>query len=301
MQKIVLIVGPTAVGKTSLALRLCRDIGGEIVSADSGQVYIGMDIGTGKTDLINGGVPFHLVGVVEPTSQFDVCKFIGLADAAISDILGRGLVPFVVGGTNFYINSLVYGICKAPSRSEEIRSELVDTLRRHGKEALYSILLEEDPLLAARLHPNDTSRIIRGIEVKRLSGRSLLELINTPRERRYSTLRVALNLQRELLYRKINERVDEMIKLGLVDEVRTLVSKYGTSPSPFKAIGYKEVIAYLNGEISLERAIYLIKRNTRRFAKRQLTWLRGEGDIEWFGPDEYDRIKKRVVDFVSKG
>lgn len=295
MLKIIVICGPTAVGKTKLAAVLCKDFDGEIISADSQQVYRGMDIGTAKEMPAGSGVACHLIDVVRPDEPFDAAKFAALGQEAISDIVRRGKVPFVVGGTGFYIKALIDGLPLAPGRAGIIRKELIDIKERDGSRALYEILKVEDPSMAGRLNPNDFQRIIRAIEVKRLTGRSLASFKMKPQNSlRYLPLKIGLTVDRALLYERINARVDKMIEDGLVAEVEEIVSRYGTDIQPLKAVGYKEIASYLSGNMTLDRAVALTKQNTRRFAKRQLTWFRRDPDIEWHSPDDYDGIRKVI-------
>jgi tRNA dimethylallyltransferase len=295
LNKIIIICGPTAVGKTAVGLELCRRLGGEVVSADSQQVYRGMDIGTAKDDLIGSDIPCHLVDIIDPDQLFDVAQFKEKADEVIKDIVSREKVPVVVGGTGFYIKVLVESLCEAPSRDEDIRLELDAIRDAKGAEAIYNILKSEDPLMAERLNVNDYQRVSRAIEVKRITGRSLSEFqTNQVVEPHYKAVMVGLNANRISLYQKINERVDTMIKRGLVEEVKGIVDNYGYAIQSLKAVGYKEIVGFLKGDTDLERAVFLTKRNTRRFAKRQLTWFRRDPQIEWFAPSAVDDIVEYV-------
>lgn len=303
--KIVVICGPTAVGKTSLGIKLCKKFNGEIVSADSQQVYRGMDIGTAKEDLTSAGVRCHLVDVIEPDQPFDVAKFKELADEAIAGIAGRGRLPVVVGGTGLYIKILLEGISPAPGRNEDIRRELMDIRERDGQEALYQILKDEDPTAAERLHVNDTSRIVRAVEIKRQTAdirpqKSDCLSLRGGRgpTRQSSPLKLALTVDRAELYSRINERVDQMIERGLVAEVEGLLAKYGPDIQSLKAVGYKEIVSYLKNERNLEEAIELTKQSTRRFAKRQLTWFRGDKNIEWYSPENFEEIEESIRRFI---
>lgn len=297
-KKIIIICGPTAVGKTSLGVELCKKLNGEIISADSQQVYRGMDIGTAKDDLTGTGVVCHLVDVVNPDEAFDAVKFAEMADTAIADISGREKVPIVVGGTGFYIRVLMNGLCEAPARDENIRAELLATKLKDGAGALYEILKNEDPAIAKKIHKNNFPRIMRAIEVKRLTGRSLSDLqaavALTPR---YDALKIGLNIERAELYKRINERVDKMITNGLISEVEGLVAKYGPDIQSLKAVGYKEFVQYIKKELSLETATTLTKQNTRHFAKRQLTWFNADKEIVWYQPDERELIVEAVTKF----
>lgn len=296
MHDLIVICGPTAVGKTAVALKLCKEMNGEIVSSDSQQVYRGMDIGTAKEDLSGHGVPCHLIDVVEPNEHFDAAMFVTMAEKAIADIEGRGRLPFIVGGTGLYIKGLLEGFSDAPGRDEVIREELNSIAKAKGRAALHDILRSEDPIMAEKLHPNDITRVIRAIEIKRLTGKSIspspLRGEGKGGGGRYSPLKLGLNIDRPTLYDRINKRVDHMIERGLVEEVKRLTEKYGYDIQSLKAVGYKEIAEFLKGNCTLEKAIELTKRNTRRFAKRQLTWFKADPEIKWFHPDSVIDVQK---------
>ena len=300
LSKLIIICGPTAVGKTSVGVELCRRLGGEIVSADSQQVYRGMDIGTAKDDLAGCDIPCHLIDVVTPDQLFDAATFMEAGDAAVADILSRKKVPIVVGGTGLYLRALLEGLCEAPSRDPSIRDELLEIAAKEGKQALHKILQKEDPVMAGRLHPNDLSRVMRAIEVKRVTGQSLSEIqeSHTP-DKRYDSLKVGLMLDREILYDRINQRVDHMMAAGLEGEVKKIIEQYGDDLQSLKAVGYREMVSYLKGEMELEEAIRLTKQNTRHFAKRQMTWFRSDSDIQWFPPDKIDDIETASKKFLN--
>ncbi len=300
LSKLIIICGPTAVGKTSVGVELCRRLGGEIVSADSQQVYRGMDIGTAKDDLAGCDIPCHLIDVVTPDQLFDAATFMEAGDAAVAEILSRKKVPIVVGGTGLYLRALLEGLCEAPSRDPSIRDELLEIAAKEGKQALHKILQKEDPVMAGRLHPNDLSRVMRAIEVKRVTGQSLSEIqeSHTP-DKRYDSLKVGLMLDREILYDRINQRVDHMMAAGLEGEVKKIIEQYGDDLQSLKAVGYREMVSYLKGEMELEEAIRLTKQNTRHFAKRQMTWFRSDSDIQWFPPDKIDDIETASKKFLN--
>ncbi len=295
-EPLLILTGPTAVGKTALSLRLAHDLGGEVVSADSMQVYRHMDVGSAKImpDEMEG-IPHHLINVVEPTEEFHVKKFTSLAKAAVADVHSRGRLPIVVGGTGFYIQALLYDVAFTEASDDgTYRKKLErDYDEPGGATALFKRLKEIDPASAAIIHPNNKKRLIRALEYHHLTG----EPISTHNERerhresRYRFLYYVLTDERETIYRRINQRVDAMIADGLVDEVRRLMDMGVTRDmTAMQGLGYKEVAAYVDGEISLDEAIYRIKRDTRHFAKRQLTWFRRERDVRWidrgaFGSD----------------
>lgn len=293
MQKIIIICGPTAIGKTRVGIELAKRFDGEIVSADSQQVWRGFDIGTAKPDLKErSDVPHHLIDVAEPDERFDAAKYVALADAAIAGIAARGKVPFVVGGTGMYIRMLVHGICDAPPRDQDIRAEFEAEIEKHGVPALHEELGKIDPETAASLSPNDRTRIVRALEIHRLTGMpaSAFRKRHGFKERRYDALKIGLSIDRAELYRRIDERVDRMIKDGLAGEVRSLLERYPEGCQPFHAVGYREIVDFVKGRIDLDEAVRLAKRASRRFAKRQLTWFRADTEIRWFGPHQIDEI-----------
>lgn len=304
MQKIVIICGPTAAGKTRAGIELAQRFGGEIVSADSQQVWRGFDVGTAKpTADERAQVPHHLLDSVDPSERFDAARFVALADQSIAEIAGRGRVPFVVGGTGMYLRMLVRGICGAPPRDPEVRRELEAAIDARGAKAVHAELAAIDPDAAARIAPNDRARIVRALEIHRLTGTpaSAFRAGHEFCERRYDALWIGLTMERAELYRRIDGRVDRMIAEGLVGEVARLRRHVGDDAQPFAAVGYKEIVAHLRGECTLEDAIRLIKRNSRRFAKRQLTWFRAEPEIRWLLPEDDEALAQAVSAFVGLG
>ena len=290
-KKLIVIAGPTGVGKTDISIKLAKRIGGSIVSADSMQVYKEMDIGSAKiTREEMEGIEHHLIDVLEPTEDFNVCRFKDMADAAISDIYESGKIPILVGGTGFYIQSVLYDIdFDETDEGGEIRAGLERLATDEGADSLWRRLSEVDPESADAIHPNNVKRVIRALEFFELTGKKISEhnrrerAKESPFEYRY----FVLNDERSRLYERIDARVDKMIRLGLVDEVRSLKSRGVTRKmTSMQGLGYKEIFSYLEGEISLERAIYLIKRDTRHFAKRQLTWFKRERDVIWLDKSE---------------
>jgi len=301
---LIAIVGPTAVGKSELALRLAEEFGGEIVSADSRQIYRGLDIGTAKpTAEERQRVPHHLLDVVNPDEVLTLAQYQELAYAAIDDILARGKVPFLVGGTGLYIKAVVEGwsIPRVPP-NERLRAELYRLAELEGPEALHARLREVDPAAAARIDPRNVRRVVRALEVYAETGRPISEL-----QRRspppYRTLQIGLTMEREELYRRIDARVERMLERGLVEEVRGLIERgYGLDLPAMSGLGYREMGLYLRGEIGLEEAIRLIKRNTRRFVRHQYNWFRlDDPDIHWFDAlsEPYDEIKELVASFLG--
>jgi tRNA dimethylallyltransferase len=285
---LVVITGPTAVGKTDISIEVAQRLQGEIVSCDSMQVYKYMDIGTAKPSAYEREiVPHHLIDVVTPDIDFNVARFQELAEAAISDITSRGRIPVLVGGTGLYIKAVVDGfLFPWEGASKEIRESLEEEAAKKGSAALYARLEEVDRPAARKIHPNDARRIIRALEVYITTGRPISEMWREGRRKKRARfdrlVMVGLVRERPALYERINRRCDKMIELGLVEETRQLLDRgYGKTLTSGQALGYKEIVPYLKGECSLEEAVELIKRDTRRYAKRQLTWFRADPRIEW--------------------
>jgi tRNA dimethylallyltransferase len=281
--QVVVILGPTAVGKTAVGLRVAEQIGGEIISADSAAVYRGMDIGTAKpTAEERARVRFHLIDVADPDEPFTAAKFRELALEAIRDIQARGKRVLIVGGTGLYLRVLLHGFSLAPPpRDPTIRKRLQQEAREQGLPALYARLQQVDPQAAARIHPNDAVRIIRALEVYEMTGKPVSEWQHRA-ERELPARKFGLTMPRPLLYQRINARVDQMMAQGFLQEVQNLLSKgYNRDLPALKGLGYRHLIAYLMGERGLEEAVALWKRDTRRFAKRQMTWFRREPGVHW--------------------
>lgn len=300
---LLVILGPTAAGKTKVAVEIALLTGGEVISADSMSVYRYMDIGTAKpAPEERKGVPHHLIDIVFPNEEFSVAHYQSMAVAAIEDIYQRGNLPIMAGGTGLYINAVIDGYQFGPAGIDNIlRERLWRYAREHGKQELHKRLEQVDPVTAARLHPNDIKRIIRALEIYEQTGRPMSARppgdVNKPR---FEARLYGLYMPREELYEKINIRVEEMLAQGLVNEVRFLLDKgYDPSLVSMQALGYKEIVAYLKGEISYEEAVYLIKRNTRRFAKRQLTWFRRDKRIKWLNVKEYHEAREIAREIIA--
>jgi len=284
---IIAIVGPTAVGKTAAAIELVSAIGGEIISADSMAVYKGMDIGTAKpTREEQSRAVFHLIDVADPAKRFSVGDFQRLADKAIESILKENPPAIVVGGSGLYTRAAIDGLdLGIPERNEELRNRLEEEARIYGNDSVHARLKEIDPVSAERIHPNNLKRVIRAIEIYEETGTPASEHFerDARRDARYPNARwFGLTMNRNTLYARIEERVDTMIKAGLVDEVAGLLER-GVDPAlpSMQGLGYKEIVAYLRGECSLDEAIFLLKGNTRRFAKRQYTWFKADPRVIW--------------------
>lgn len=309
--KIVVVTGPTATGKTRLAVALAKDFDGEIVSADSMQLYRRMDIGTAKvTPNEAQGVPHHMIDVAEPDESFSVARYVHDAGRCVDDILSRGKLPILAGGTNLYIDSLVSGRDFAENEGDNaLRESLGAEYDALGGDKMLERLREIDPERAAKLHPADKRRIIRAIEVYTLSGRTITQHDAETKAipPRYEAVRIVLDYEdRAELYRRIDSRVDEMVAQGLFDEVKALLDE-GLSPdmTAMQAIGYKEPAAFFRSELTREEAIELIKRESRRYAKRQLTWLRRDDSalrIRWGVSPDFNEARRLSTEYLhSRG
>jgi tRNA dimethylallyltransferase len=301
--KIVIILGPTAVGKTDIALDLASAFGGEIISADSMQVYRHLDIGTSKpTCRERERVPQHLIDVVNPDEEFNAALFHGLADAVIGKLHGKKNI-FVAGGTGLYIRTLAGGIIEGPGPDEALRKDYRDALEKEERETLYGRLRMLDPRSAERIHPHDTVRIVRALETAELAGEPISEKQRRHgfRQVRYDCLKVGLYRDRGELYQRIDSRASQMIEAGLVEETENILGMgYDEKVKPLQSLGYKYIIRYIRRELTLEEALKLMQRDTRHYARRQMTWFRGEGGIEWFHPDETGPIRLRIERFLQR-
>ncbi|MGQ9782685.1 MAG: tRNA (adenosine(37)-N6)-dimethylallyltransferase MiaA [Armatimonadota bacterium] len=290
--KVIAIVGPTAVGKTATAIELVKQIGGEIVSADSMAVYKGMDIGTAKPTREERKLArFHLIDVVDPTESFSVGQYQTLAHTVIDDTIERNPPAIIAGGSGLYVKAAIDGLALwIPPRNEELRRQLREQAEAQGKKSLHAKLAEVDPELARKIHPNNLKRVIRALEIYETTGipPSVIFERDAERHPRYSNVPMfGLTMRREALYSRIEERVDAMIAAGLIDEVAELLKRGIDKNLPsMQGLGYKEVAGYLTGEYTLEEAIDLLKKNTRRFAKRQLTWFRADKRIKWIDVED---------------
>ncbi|MEK7523554.1 MAG: tRNA (adenosine(37)-N6)-dimethylallyltransferase MiaA [Patescibacteria group bacterium] len=289
VKPLLVILGPTASGKTALSLKLARQFDGEIISADSRQVYKHMDIGTDKIPTSKReGVAHHLLDVAEPSERFTVADFKRLAEEKIEEILARGKLPMLVGGTGLYLRAVTENFL-LPPKSEVIQKEMEKELKIHGAEALHKKLAELDPKSAKKIHVNNLPYVMRALEIALITGRPKDDQQAAPR---YRCLKIGLNWPREELFQRIHERIDEQFKNGLLQETQKLLEMgLSRSLSSMRSLGYREAAAHLAGEISQDDAHELLKKNTRNYAKRQMTWFRKETDIHWFSmPDaEPDR------------
>ncbi len=292
-QKLIAIAGPTASGKTALSIALCRRIGGEVVSCDSMMVYRGMDIGTAKpTPAEMAGIPHHMLDVAEPGENYSAAQFRDAARAVIADIAARGAWPVLCGGTGLYIDAVTRDMSFASAPSEAgVRARLEAELGERGAAAMHARLAQVDPATAARLHVNDTRRVLRALEIFETTGTPMSESAARAGENRelYDLKLLALDMPRERLYARINRRVDEMCAQGLFEEVAGLLAGgLRADCTAMQALGYKEIAAALRGEVTREAALDTLKQRTRNYAKRQLSWLRRDGRIIWLSVGEGD-------------
>ncbi|WP_136605989.1 tRNA (adenosine(37)-N6)-dimethylallyltransferase MiaA [Paenibacillus dokdonensis] len=283
--KLLVLVGPTAVGKTKLSIELAKELNCEVISGDSMQVYREMDIGTAKINQNEmQGIPHHLIDIHSPDEPYSVAEFQEQSHQLIQEIHARGKLPFIVGGTGLYVESVCYDYQFAQvGEDKAFRDEQAAFAEEQGAEALHAKLMAVDPVSAEKLHPNDQRRIIRALEIYHLTGVALsAQLEGQTRESPYQLCLVGLTMDRQMLYKRIEARIDEMLTQGLVEEVSSLLEKgYGTDLVSMQGLGYKQIISYLQGRESLDEAVMILKRDTRRFAKRQLSWFRHMKDISW--------------------
>lgn len=302
--RLIVIVGPTAAGKSAVAIRLARQWNGEIVSADSMQVYRHMDIGTAKPSPAEQSYAHHhLIDIVNPDEPFNAARFVERARAVIADLHHRGKRIIVAGGTGLYIRALLGGLFDGPAADEALRRHYFTLLEREGKAGLYAILKARDSRAAAVIHPNDTTRMIRALEVLELTGVSIVEQQQEHgfAHRPYEVLKIGLRLPRPLLYERIEARTEQMMAQGFLGEVRHLLDMgYHEGLRPMQALGYKQLVDVLKGELSFEEAVLLVKRETRRYAKRQMTWFGADPEISWFEPGEEEEIARYAGPFLGE-
>lgn len=301
--KVVIIAGPTGIGKTAVAIRVAQRFGGEIVNADSMQIYRKMDTGTAKpTPEEQALVKHHLIDIINPDQPFDAVRFADMAGKIITQLVEKQILPLVVGGTGLYIKALVHGLFRENSSDPEVRKELHQIAETHGPEHLYRNLKQIDPATADRLHPNDTFRIIRALEVYRITGAPISDFHNTHRfsDRPYRTLKIGLDMDRKTLYDRINSRVEAMIDEGLAEEVKQLlVIGYSAELKSMQSIGYRHMTDFIEGRLEWDEALDTMKRDTRRYAKRQLTWFRKDAEMIWFHPEQENEIAEKIEEFVA--
>ena len=302
-KKLIVLTGPTAVGKTDLSIELAKALNGEIISADSMQVYRHMDIGSAKIMPEEmQGIPHHLIDVLEPWEEFNVTRFQSMAKKAMEGIYERGHIPVVTGGTGFYIQALAYGIDFTENDdTSHIREELEALAQEKGVDYMHEMLRQVDPDSAEAIHKNNAKRVIRAIEFYRLTGQQISKhnMEERQKESPYDLYYYVLTCDRARLYQRIEQRVDKMLEAGLVDEVANLKKQGCTRDMvAMQGLGYKEILDYLDGKCTLDEAVYVLKRDTRHFAKRQLTWFRRERDVRWIELEKFDFDRKRVLEFI---
>ncbi len=302
---LIILTGPTAVGKTSLSIAFAKAVNGAIISADSMQVYRHMDIGSAKIKKEEQqGVPHYLIDALEPWEEFHVVRFQELAREAMEEIYRQGKLPIVTGGTGFYIQALLYGIDFTEEKQDDAyRKSLEQLAHEKGASYLHTLLLQVDEKSALDIHPNNIKRVIRALEYHHLTGQKISEHNEAERKKEspYQFCYFVLNDKREELYQRIEQRVNQMLAEGLVEEVRSLKEMGCTREMvSMQGLGYKEILDYLTGEQSLEEAVYLIKRDTRHFAKRQLTWFRRERDVIWLNQPEFGYNQQKILAFMKQ-
>ncbi|MEH7548889.1 MULTISPECIES: tRNA (adenosine(37)-N6)-dimethylallyltransferase MiaA [Bacillaceae] len=298
-QKLLVIIGPTAVGKTNLSIEMAKRYNGEIISGDSMQIYRGMDIGTAKIMKEEmEGIPHHLIDIKEPEENFSVAEFQLLVRAKINEIAKRGKLPIIVGGTGLYIQSVIYDYQFSDVPGDEaFRLELEERVKQIGNDALYKELQAVDPESAAQIHPNNVRRVIRALEIFHLTGKTMQEYQRKQQpDLMYETALVGLTMDREKLYERINLRVDIMVKQGLLDEVKSLYNQGLRDCQSIQAIGYKEIYDYLDEKVPWDDAVEQLKQNSRRYAKRQLTWFRNKMDVKWFDMTYVNDLAKKIAE-----
>ena len=297
---LIILTGPTAVGKTKASIGLAKALNGEIISADSMQVYKYMDIGSAKIQPEEmDGIKHYLIDELEPDEEFHVVRFQQMAKQAMEEIYAQNKIPIVVGGTGFYIQALLYDIDFTDGNEDtDYRQEVEALAAKEGAEALHALLQEVDPESANVIHANNVKRVIRALEFYKQTGERISEHNEQERQKEspYDFCYFVLNDQRARLYDRINLRIDQMLETGLIEEVQALKDKgYTKDMVSMQGLGYKEILDYLNGVCTLEEAIYILKRDTRHFAKRQLTWFRRERDVIWVDKDRYDYNDETIL------
>jgi tRNA dimethylallyltransferase len=301
--RIVIICGPTGIGKTTAAICLAQHIGGQIVGADSMQVYRHMDIGTAKpTPQEQAAVPHHMIDVVDPDTPFDAVRYAAMASDCIDHLREAALPAVVAGGTGLYIKALVYGLFAARKPDPRIRQRLERRAEAESAAELHAELRRRDPDSAARIHPNDRFRIIRALETLEATGRSLSDLQRRHgfKEKRFATFKIGLEIDRDALYARINQRVEAMIAEGLVSEVQSLLDRgYHAELKPMQALGYRHIVDHLSGQTTWDETVTLMKRDTRRYAKRQFTWFKSDPEIVWSEPDDVARLWPQIASFLQ--
>lgn len=300
---IIVICGPTGIGKTSAGIEAAEAFGGEIISADSMQIYKYMDIGTAKpTPEERARIRHHMIDIIEPDEEFSAAGFASMAAEKIESIRERGIIPFLVGGTGLYIKALVHGLFHPGASLSDTRNRLKKEAETDGIESLYKRLLKSDREAAEKIHPNDTFRIIRALEVYETTGMTISEhhKKHAFSENRFNVLTIGLTIDRKDLYKRIEKRVDLMIEAGFAGEVKRLLEmNYHAGLKSMQSIGYRHMVEYVTGRIPLTETVRILKQDTRRFAKRQMTWFNADSEIVWIKPDQVNDLKMLVGSFIK--
>lgn len=301
MSKLILVVGATASGKSQIGVNLAKKYNGEIISCDSMQVYRDMNIGTAKiTSEEMQSIPHYMIDIVNADAQFSVGEYASMADEAINDIISRGKVPIIVGGTGLYVDGILYSMTFGGDKNIEIRAELESQFALYGKEYMHSMLAEIDPIDAQKIHPNNVKRVLRALEIYKTTGTCKSNLQEKNKDLKYEVCMIALDVDRNVLYQRIDTRVDKMFEIGLLNEVKQLLSNgVGFENQSMQAIGYKEFKNYFNATKTLEETIEIIKQNSRNYAKRQLTWFKKYDFAKWYNPSNILGIEKQVELFLE--
>ncbi len=302
--KIVVICGPTGIGKTSVAIKTAKIFNGEIISADSMQIYRHMDIGTAKPTFDEQAqAVHHIINILEPDEPFNAAKFAAKARDIITALHRKRYLPFIVGGTGLYIKALAHGLFHSEPEDPNVRNRLKAMEEDMGKGYLHTRLTSIDSETAGKLHPNDTFRIIRALEIHELTGITISEFHQKHNfsDLPYISLKIGLHMDRQLLYERINQRVDEMVKEGILDEVKGLLEKgYSPELKSMQSIGYRHMVDFIKGNVAWADTIRILKRDTRRYAKRQLTWFKADPEIVWTEPEDLKKIKGLVEEFLQR-
>ncbi len=301
MSKLILVVGATASGKSQIGVNLAKKYNGEIISCDSMQVYRDMNIGTAKiTSEEMQSIPHYMIDIVNADAQFSVGEYASMADKAINDIISRGKVPIIVGGTGLYVDGILYPMTFGGDKNIEIRAELESQFALYGKEYMHSMLAEIDPIDAQKIHPNNVKRVLRALEIYKTTGTCKSNLQEKNKDLKYEVCMIALDVDRNVLYQRIDTRVDKMFEIGLLNEVKQLLSNgVGFENQSMQAIGYKEFKNYFNATKTLEETVEIIKQNSRNYAKRQLTWFKKYDFAKWYNPSNILGIEKQVELFLE--
>ncbi len=303
MKKIIIICGPTGIGKTSLAIKIARSFNGEIVSADSMQIYKQMNIGTAKPDFKELNLAtHHLIDIIDPKDDFDAGMYAKAADTAIYNIYKKGKIPIIAGGTGLYIRALLHGLLRSKPLNKKTVSQLDNELKKRGTTFLHKRLEQCDPEAAESIHPNDSFRTMRALEFFLTNNQkiSVWQKKHNFNAQRYGFIKIGLYMEREKLYERINKRVDIMLNKGLLKEAATLIENgYSLDLKPMQSIGYRHMGMFINNTVEWDEAVRLLKRDTRRYAKRQFTWFNKDKQITWVKPSEIEKAEQLIKDFLT--